>query len=160
VSIDSVGNQYVSVRTKYEFSSRKGSGFDLHLLEEVGEQPGTRHFDIADRDRTRVNASIYVTPVSYFSVNAGVGHGQDDYTDTGPGLRDNETRHWSVGFDVAPSDTVNFGINYSDEKYKANQYSRTANPAPDPTFDDPTRDWWLDTDDRVKTVTASLDLIK
>jgi MtrB/PioB family decaheme-associated outer membrane protein len=51
VSVDSTGNQYFTVRTKYEYSTRTGSGFDAHLLEEVGEQPDTRHFDIADRDR-------------------------------------------------------------------------------------------------------------
>jgi len=43
---------------------------------------------------------------------------------------------------------------------KAFQYSRTANPLPSPTFDDPTRDWWTDSDDVVKTVAASLDLMK
>jgi MtrB/PioB family decaheme-associated outer membrane protein len=165
VSVDSVGNQYVTLRTKYEYSSRTGSGFDVHLLEEVGEQPGMRHFDIADRDRTRANASVYVTPVPYLSFNAGVGNGHDDYTDTGFGLRDSKNRHWSAGFDVAPNDMVSFGVSYTDEKYTANQYSRQtsldpASPAGQAQFNDPVRDWWTDTDDRVKTLAASLDLIK
>ena len=56
--------------------------------------------------RTRVNASVYITPVPYLSLNAGVGSGHDDYTDSGFGLRDSKTRSWSTGFDVAPTDVA------------------------------------------------------
>jgi MtrB/PioB family decaheme-associated outer membrane protein len=160
VTFDSTGNQYVTFRAKYEFSSRTGSGFQEHLLEEVGEQPETRHFDIADRDRYRVTALVTVIPVSYLSLNAAVGSGKDDYTETGFGLRDAENRNWSAGFDILPSDTVSLGFSYGYDKLTAYQYSRTANPAPDPTFNDARRDWWIDSDDVVKTIAASLDLLK
>jgi hypothetical protein len=42
------------------------------------------------------------------------------------------------------------------------QYSRTANPlsATDVTFNDPTRDWWMDQADKVRTVTISADFLK
>jgi MtrB/PioB family decaheme-associated outer membrane protein len=159
VTVDSTGNQYFTVRAKYEFSSRTGSGFDPHLLEEVGEQPETRHFDIANRDRSRTTVILSVTPVAYLSFNASVGAGDDDYDETGFGLRDNENRNWSLGFDATPIDTVSFGVSYGYEKYTAYQYSRTANPD-SPQFFDPRRDWWLDTDDTVKTIMANLDLIK
>lgn len=162
VTVDSTGNQYLTVRGKYEISSRTGSGFDPHLLEEVGEQPATRHFDIANRDRTRATLLLSVFPVSYLSLNASVGGGKDDYDDTGFGLRDSDNTNWSAGFDVTPTEVVSFGMSYGYEKYTANQYSRTANPlsATNQTFLDPTRDWWIDSDDVVKTITASLDLIK
>ena len=161
-TIDSTGNQYVSLRAKYEHGVRTGSGFDEALLEEVGEQPETRHYDIADRDRDRANLILTVTPVAQFDVNASVGTGKDNYKHTGFGLRDSKNHNWSLGFDLLPASTVNFGFNYGFEKYTAYQYSRTANPptATDSTFYDPTRDWWDDQTDKVKTVSANLDFLK
>lgn len=162
LSFDSTGNQYVTLRAKYEYSKREGSHFEEHLLEEVGEQPDTRHFDVANRKRGRFTTSIVVTPVDIFAINASVATGKDDYYETGFGLRDNKNNTYSVGFDVTPSDMVSFGLNYGHEKYTAFQYSRTANPLSptNQTFLDPTRDWSIDSDDKVNTFTASLDLIK
>jgi MtrB/PioB family decaheme-associated outer membrane protein len=162
VTFDSVANQYVTLRAKYERSDRKGSGFDEAMLEEVGEQPDMRHFDIADRLRNRFTTTVTITPVSMLDVNASVSTGNDDYQDSGFGLRSNDNHSWSVGVDVLPADRVSLGVNYGEEKYTALQYSRTANPlsATDVTFNDPTRDWWADQDDTVKTFTASVDFLK
>jgi MtrB/PioB family decaheme-associated outer membrane protein len=162
VAMDSTGNQYVTLRAKYEHSKRTGSGFDEALLDEVGEQPDMRHYDIADRTRDRSTMTLTVTPVAMFDVNASVSTGHDDYTNTGFGLRDNKNNTWSVGFDVAPTEVASFSLNYGEETYKALSYSRTANPltATDVTFNDPTRDWWTNQDDKVKTFNASLDLMK
>ena len=128
----------------------------------MGEQPDTRHYDIADRDRDRTDLILTVTPIAQFDVNASVGTGRDNYKHTGFGLRDNKNNNWSVGFDVLPASTVNLGFNYGFEKYTAYQYSRTANPptATDSTFYDPTRDWWDDQTDKVKTVSANLDFLR
>lgn len=162
VSFDSTGNQYVTLRAKFEHSNREGSGFEAELLDEVGEQPDTRHFDIADRTRDRFTTTLSITPNAYFDVNASVGNGKDKYGATGFGLRNNDNRTWSLGVDVLPSDRINLGVNYGEEKYTAFQYSRTANPlsATDLTFLDPTRDWSLDQDDKVKTFSASADFLK
>ena len=160
VTVDSTGNQYVTFRAKYEHSNRTGSGFEEALLEEVGEQPDTRHFDVADRDRDRTTAILTITPVAQFDVNASVGVGKDNYKHTGFGLRDNKNNGWSLGFDVLPIETVTFGVNYAFEKYTALQWSRTANPEPSYAFDDPSRDWGIDSNDKVKTFTANLDLMK
>jgi MtrB/PioB family decaheme-associated outer membrane protein len=161
VSLDNAGNEYISLRTKYEFSQRRGSGFDVHLLEHVNEQPDMRHYDIADRDRSRLTGSIVLTPTGYLSFNLGAAYGRDDYMNSGFGLRDNKNRNWTTGFDVAPTDTVNFGMSYGYEKLSAYQYSRNnSRPPGDPQFFDPARDWWIDSDDEVKTLNASLDLIK
>ena len=162
MTADSTGNQYVTLRLKYEHSRRTGSGFDEELLDEVGEQPDMRHYDIADRDRDRTTALLSITPVPFLDLNGSVGIGRDDYRNTGFGLRDNKNRTWNAGFDVVPSQTVTFGINYGYEKYTALQYSRSANPlsATDQTFLDPRRDWWTDQGDTVKTISANLDLLK
>ena len=157
VSVDSTGNAYYTLRVKYEYSNREGSGFEPELLAEVGEHPEMRHFDIANRDRTRVTTIVTVTPISWLGLNGSVAAGNDDYKDTGFGLRDNKNNAYGAGFDVSPRDTVTLGVSYQREIYKANQYSRTASAA---QFDDATRDWWLDTDDRVNTVSAYVDLLK
>jgi MtrB/PioB family decaheme-associated outer membrane protein len=158
VSVDSTGNQYVTLRAKFEHANRDGSNFEAV----DGEQLTTRHFDIANRQRDRVTGIVTLTPVSIFSVNATVSTGRDKYGDTGFGLRNNDNNGWSLGFDVLPAPTVNFGVNYGYEKYTALQYSRTANPltATDLTFNDPTRDWWDNSADETKTFSASADFLK
>jgi MtrB/PioB family decaheme-associated outer membrane protein len=163
-TVDSLGNQYVTVRLKYEFSSRDGSGLNTHVLDEASEHPETRHYDVANRDRSRVTTLLTVTPIDWLSFNAAFGDGNDDYNEVGFGLRDNDNRTYSVGFDVQPLETVGFGFNYGYEKYTANQHSRTALPAGNASgpeeFLDPRRDWTLDQDDTVKTASANLDLLK
>jgi MtrB/PioB family decaheme-associated outer membrane protein len=159
-TVDSVGNEYVTLRTRYEFSKREGSGFEEHLLDDVGEQPEFRHFDIANRDRKRLLSTLTITPVSFFSLNGSLGRGEDDFTDSGFGLRDNENNTWSAGFDIVPNAVVSFSTNYGVETYKANINHRTANPAPSPSFTDPSRNWGTNQDDKVKTFSANLDLDK
>jgi MtrB/PioB family decaheme-associated outer membrane protein len=160
VTVDSTGNQYVTLRLKYEFSRREGKGFEEHLLDEVEEQPDMRHFDVADRDRSRVTGLLTVAPVEWLAVNGSVGTGRDDYKNTGFGLRDNRNRTYGIGFDLMPMSTVSFAVSYDREKYTANQYSRTAAPPPSAQFEDPTRDWWIDTNDTVNTVSANIDFLK
>jgi MtrB/PioB family decaheme-associated outer membrane protein len=162
VSLDSTGNQYVTLRTKFEHSNREGSGFEEALLDEVGEQDTTRHYDIANRTRDRLTTTLSITPTRFVDLNASVGTGKDKYGQTGFGLRNNDNRTWNLGVDVIPTDRVNLGVNYGEEKYTALQYSRTANPisATDVTFNDPSRDWWMDQADKVKTFSASADFLK
>lgn len=160
VTADSTGNQYFTVRLKYERSTRDGSNFDAHLLEEVAEQPDMRHFDIANLKRDRATAILTLTPAAWISLNGSIGTGDDNYEDSGFGLRDNTNRTYGAGVDLMPMDTVMLGVSYQREKYTANQYSRTSSPLPSPTFNDPTRDWWIDSTDRVETAAATLDLLR
>jgi MtrB/PioB family decaheme-associated outer membrane protein len=164
-SIDSTGNRYVTTRLKYEYSSRDGHQFDRELLTEIGEQPTLRHFDIAPRDRHRTTALLTITPWSFLDLNGSVFDGHDKYPASYFGLRDNKNRGYTVGFDVVPNETVNVGVSYGFEKYETLQWSRTANPPATDTsvpkqFNDPRRDWSLDTNDGVNTFSATLDLTK
>jgi hypothetical protein len=161
-SVDTTGNQYVSLRAVFEHAVRTGSGFEEELLDEVGEQPTMRHFDVADRNRNRATFILTVTPIAELGLNASIAAGKDDYQDTGFGLRDNDHRVYSAGFDVAPDDRVSLDLTYGYEKYTALQTSRTANPltATDTTFIDPRRNWDTDSSDKVHTVSAGLELAK
>lgn len=159
-SFDSTGNQYVTLRGKWEYSVRRGSGFDELLLVEAGEQPGIRHYDVADRNRNRATVTVQVTPIEALGFNASAATGKDDYTNSLFGLRNNANQAYTIGFDVVPSETVDFNLSYGFETYRALQASRTASPAPNPQFTDPTRDWTDDSADKVHTASTSLELDK
>jgi MtrB/PioB family decaheme-associated outer membrane protein len=170
VSVDLTGLGWLTVRGVFEHSKRAGSAADELELLSIGEQPSLRHFDISDRNQNRFNAIVQLTPLSQFSVNGSAGIGTQDYPGTNFGLRNNDSHVYSVGFDFVPSDSVSLGASYGYEKYTALQASRTASPLPantvaflnDPTqqFNDPRRDWTDDSADKVRTVSASMDLIK
>ena len=160
LTVDSTGNQYVTARVKYERSDRTGNGFDPAILVDLGEQPGIRHYDIAPRNRDRVTTLLTLTPTSIFSVNGSYFYGHDTYPETVYGLQDNKNQGWNAGFDIVPNAMVNFGLNYGQEKYDTFQTSRTSNPLPDPTFNDPRRDWSDTINDKVDTFSANLNLIK
>ncbi len=158
LSVDSTGNQYVTLRAKYEHVRRDGSGFDERPLEHAGEQPGMRHFDVASRDRDRVTAIVVVTPASILGLNLSVAAGKDDYGESEFGLRDNSNRAFTAGFDVTPSDKVGFSASIGRETFSALQ--RTRNASPGVQFNDPTRNWSIDSGDEVNSLNASLDLLK
>jgi MtrB/PioB family decaheme-associated outer membrane protein len=170
VSVDLTGLGWVTVRGVFEHAKRAGSTPDEMELLSIGEQPSLRQFDISDRNQDRFNAIVQITPLSQFSMNASAGIGRQEYPGTNLGLRNNDNHVYSVGFDFVPSDHVSLGATYGFEKYTALQASRTSNPLPantlaflnDPTqtFNDPRRDWTDDSADRVRTVTASMDLLK
>lgn len=160
VTADSIATQYVAARVKYEHAKRTADGFDQDMLVEVGEQPGVRHYDIAPRDRDRVTGTFTVTPKPVFDVNASLFYGHDKYPETVYGLQDNKNQGWTVGFDIVPNAVVNFGMSYGQEKYDTYQTSRTSNPLPDPTFNDPRRDWNDTVNDKTNTFSTSLNLVK
>jgi MtrB/PioB family decaheme-associated outer membrane protein len=160
VTADSTGNQYVSARVKYERSNRTAAGFDQGILDDLVEQPGVRHYDIAPRDRNRVTGTFTVTPKPVFDINASLFYGHDTYPETVYGLQDNKNQGYTVGFDIVPNAMVNFGASFGQEKYDTFQTSRTSNPPPDPTFTDPRRDWNNTINDKVNTYDVSLNLVK
>ena len=59
-----------------------------------------------------------------------------------------------------PTPQVSFGANYGRDHYDSNQKSRNANPPPDPTFNDPTRDWTLANTENVNNFALYLQLPK
>lgn len=170
-SFDLTGISWLSLRGVYEHSVRTGH-FDGMELFALGNQPSLRQFDISDRDKDRYSLIMVVTPVSQLSLNASSGFGKENYpaadTRTVFGLRSNNSRSYSLGFDLAPMDRVFLGANYVYDKYNAFQVSRTASPLPvgrsldDLTqqFNDPRRDWTNDNTDRTETIDVSLNVLK
>ncbi len=75
---DWTSNQWVTLRANFIHSERRGSGFDEEVLDEVGEQPGMRHYDISDRDRDVASLIVTVMPTTALSFNVNTSVGQDD----------------------------------------------------------------------------------
>ena len=169
-SVDLTGLRWLTVRGVYEHAKRVGSPVDTLELLAIGEQPSLRQYDISDRNQDRFNAIVTMTPWGALSLNASAGIGRQDYPGTNFGLRNNDNHVYSAGFDFVPSDKVSLGVSAGHERYTARQASRTANPLPantlaflnDPSqqFNDPRRDFTDDSADTVRTITASMDLIK
>ncbi len=151
---DTVSMATFSVRTKWEYSQKRTDTTDEEagnfLLTHFEEQPLMRHYDLAERDRNRVTVLANLNMTDNFIVNASVAAGKDDYVTSGFGLRDNTHGIYSAGFDSMPNEMLSYGMSYSYENYKANSLSRQANPpVPGPQFDDPSRNWGTDAEDKV-----------
>ena len=157
---DTTGNQFVSLRLGYEHVARKGYGFSEQAIEDSASQPGLRFYDEADRDRDRFNILATLTPVQNVDLTASVTYGKDTYG--GPGLEfgllDNKNTAYNVGVNVTPKAGIAFGANYGRDDFSSFQKSRNANPAPDPTWTDPNRDWTMDNDEKVNNFDLYLDL--
>jgi MtrB/PioB family decaheme-associated outer membrane protein len=155
LSLDSVGNSRITLRSKYEHSQRRGEGdasaIAAHLIA-IGEQGGMRHFDIASRNRDRVTITGAVVPLSSMSFSASLAVGKDDYLESLFGLRDNRHRVYSTGVEYAPDEYRSAGLSYSFERYNSLSRSRQANPGAQ--FDDPSRNWATDTTDKAHAIIA------
>jgi hypothetical protein len=155
-SIDSTGFSWGSLRLQYDHSVRTGEGLDEQVLGDIGEQVSLRQFDISDRTRDRVSAIVQASPSGMLGISASIAVGQEERPNSAFGLQDNALTSFTIGVDLAPRDDVSIGGSYGFEKLSTLQRSRQANPGPQ--FDDPTRDWTTDLDERVHTWTASADL--
>lgn len=155
-SLDSTTPGWLTMRAIVERSRRTGGGFDQAALTGIGEQAAMRHFDIADRDRNRVTGLVQITPTPVIGVSASAAIGNDDYRNSGFGLRDSTSRAYSTTFDLTPGEAVAAGLSYSYERYTTLQNSRNA--APGVEFEDPRRNWGNDFADKVQTVTTNVDL--
>jgi hypothetical protein len=164
VSVDFVGNQWLTLRAQYKHIDRDTIDLSEEALIEGAMQPAARFYDEAARKSDRMSLIAEVMPTSSLGVNFTWTKGTDDYLEGDPsqefGLLDNENQAWTLGVSYAPSDKVNVGADYGRETFSSLQESRNANPAPDPTWTDPNRNWTLSNDETVNTWSAYVDLIK
>jgi hypothetical protein len=116
--------------------------------------------DIADRNRSRATLVFDVQPVSVVGLSMSVYKGKDEYPGIQYGLLNNDNTGVSFGVDLMPSNFVTVGFNYGYEKYDALQASKNANPAPDPSWTDPTRDWNVNNTEKVNDFGANVELVK
>ncbi len=159
-SIDSSAAGIVTVRAILEHGQRRGSKLDEELLKEAGENPELRHFDVADRDRDRVTALVQVMPAKALGLSASMSIGKDDYLNSGLGLRNNDNRAYTITADVATKSRFAGGVSYTEERFTATQNSRYVALPGSAQVTDPTRDWFDDSTDKVRTFSANVDVLQ
>jgi hypothetical protein len=164
ISYDFVGNQYLTLRAMYEHTKRDTINLSLEDILSSGSQEALRFYDEAARKRDRTTLIVEVTPVSTVGLDFTLFNGKDDYAGADAtqefGLLDNKNTGWTAGLNYTPSAKVNLGADYGRETYNSLQESRNANPAPDPTWTDPARNWNLTNDETVNTFTVYANLIR
>ena len=183
LSFDTYTSQFFTVRASFDAGVRRGEGVvethpvseteDLLLITgEGGTQPTLRYYDEADRDRKRGSVVVTVFPRDTFEVYAQFAgtwdaFRPDDEVAVDPsragelfGLHNQDVWSWNAGLNVHPTDVVAFGASYGRDRYHSFQRSRNANPPPDPTWTDPTRDWTLDNDDHISLFGAYVDILR
>ena len=158
LSYDLVGTPWLTLRGMYEHTKRDTINLDVEDLVGAGMQQAARFYDEAARDRDRTTLIVELTPVSTVGLNFTLFNSKDDYAGADSaqefGLLDSKNTGWTAGVNYAPSAKVNLGADYGRETFNALQESRNANPAPDPTWTDPARNWTLTNDEKVNTFTA------
>lgn len=161
-SVDTVGNQYLTLRALYEHTKREATRFDPTVLAAAGAQPASRWYDDASRTRNRATVLVDVMPIPVVDFSATAFTGKDTYDDGTQrfGLLNDENTGYTVGLSIVPSRRVSFGATYGHEKYTSLQRSRTASPAPDSSWTDPNRDWNLNHDEKVNTFGLNAGLIE
>ena len=166
ISFDTVGNQYVTFRAQYEHTKRDLVGLDRRGPDRDGDAAGgalLRRGGSHARPRLldpRADAAVLARLQCHASRPART-------ITPGPtrssefGLLDNKNTSFSVGFNYTPSAKLNLGADYGrDDKFDSLQQSRNANPAPDPSWTDPNRNWTLSNDEKVNNFSAYLNLVK
>ena len=174
LSYDTYSSRYFTVRTAVDVGRRRGEGFVESGIDYEsgpgGTQPTLRYYDEADRDRTRGSVLFTVMPRDTVDAYFQFAGGKDRYLadDSVPvnrpgelfGLHEADVVNWNVGVNYHPSDILSLGANFGQDRYSSLQLSRNANPPPDPSWTDPSRDWTLDNDDKINAFSAYLDLLR
>lgn len=146
LTADAMGSQFFSFRAQYEHGSKTGSGLDEGLLTEIGEQPGMRHYDIANRNRDKFTGQVDFTPSEIWTFSASAGFGKEDFPDSSFGLEKTDFQTFSLAADAHLPSGFTGGASYNYEHYSGDQRSREANPGQE---NDPNRDWTVNSKERV-----------
>lgn len=154
VKMDVIGQSFLTLRSVYEYSQRRGEGFDATLLPGIGEQTLMRHYDIADRNRNRLSLVASLMATANWGLNLSAATGKDDYLNSTIGLRDNNHKVYSAGITGTPMEPIAVGLSYSYEDYKSTQMNNTASAT---ATTDLSKYFSTAGDDKVHSVIATAD---
>jgi MtrB/PioB family decaheme-associated outer membrane protein len=172
LSYDAMSFSFFAVRLGYDYGQRRGEGFHMagvdYEQQDAGEQPGLRYYDEADRNRSRASVNLSANPTDRVSLYFQYAYGKDEYLGDEfiPdgreqfGLLNQDFTAWNAGASVNLSEQVALGVNYGQDDFSSLQKSRNANPPPDATWTDPSRNWTLDNDETVKNFAVYMDLLQ
>jgi MtrB/PioB family decaheme-associated outer membrane protein len=166
-AVDLTPTDWLVLRASYLHARRRFDEYDHEKFVgehtfPAGEPAGTlpqhsslRKFDMADRDRNRVELLGQLTPLETLTFTATFGLGKDDFKDVGFGITDDE--NWSAAADIVyvPIPGLALFANYTREEFKSKLRSRQRGGT---AGDTSANDWASDMKDIVDTVGAGLDL--
>ena len=149
---DAIGSQWVTFRAHYEYGTRSGSGLDEASLEQIGEQPQLRHYDLAERTRNRFVGQVDVVPTEAltFSLSGGARHRRLRRQLLRPAGGRLPQRLGRRRLSVPTRPGLWHHYNY--ERYSGLQRSRSASPGEQAV--DPNRDWTADSLETVHYVSV------
>lgn len=149
VSVDYTGVSWLSLRGMYSKGWRRGSTY----VQSTGENPDTRRFDEADRDRERTSLIASVTPIDPVTITGTWQVGHDLYPDALFGVQSD--RSTAVGADAsfAIGDRITGGAGLMRETFDDLMKARYRTGT---QLNNVTYDWIGNNTDVVNT--ASLDL--
>ena len=107
-----------------------------------------RHYDLADRNRNRLNVMADIVPSDAWTFSVGTGILSDDFSNSPYGLQESSGRTFSLGADYHHASGLGAGVTYNFERYAGLQRSHEGDSSP-AQFNDPLRDWTADTKETV-----------
>jgi MtrB/PioB family decaheme-associated outer membrane protein len=127
-----------------ETGHRDGSSY--HPLE--NENPALRKYYLADRDRSKVGASVDYQATDTLSLTASADYIKDDYDNTDIGLTESTRPTWTLDASWQPREDLTTHAFYTHEDIKSKQsgqevWSGTAMPDWKADFDDTVDTWGL-----------------
>lgn len=153
VSVDFTGRAWLSLRAAYSNGKRRVD--DYHQLG-TGQNPESRRFDEADRDRERLSVSAQITPIEQLSLTVTREIGDDAYPTSVFGLQSDKSTMFAAEAEWSASSRIFLGAGYSKENFDdvMRQRYRTGTLLANPTYD------WVDHNtDRVTTMFGNFRVI-
>ncbi|MEK7205447.1 MAG: MtrB/PioB family decaheme-associated outer membrane protein, partial [candidate division NC10 bacterium] len=164
-ALDLTPTEWLLLRASYLYAQRRFDEYDHEKFVEertfpvppggLPQHPTLRKFDLADRDRNRVELLGQLTPLDVLTFTATFGLGKDDFKEVGFGITSDD--NWSAAADIVymPIPRLALFANYTREEFKSKLRSRQRGGA---AGDTSANDWASDMKDIVDTVGAGLDL--
>lgn len=122
LSMDYTPFEWLMLRAAYSHSSRDGKDYRSLVATTPGQRL-LRKFNLADRERDRLDFTAEVTPFNTLTISPHLGIAQDDYTKSEFGLQNDD--YWAAGVDIAwrPVKRIGFTAGYLHEQYETRQRS-------------------------------------
>lgn len=119
--------------------------------------PLLRKFHIFDRDRDQVTARGDVFPMPQLSLGAAVSYAKDDFKGNFFGLNESKAQSYTVDVGLFPIPELSITAFFTHDRLDTDQSGRSFTAAPG-TADDPDRDFFTDTEDRINTIGVTVEL--
>ncbi len=121
----------VDFRVKFADDSRRHAERDWLTIFLTQENPYLQKFNMADRERNEITASISISPIDMLAIDLTADITDDDYTKSAIGLTDAEQTSYAIDLSLAPMDKLNLYLFFAQENIESTMAGSTNFSAPD-----------------------------